>query len=256
MPATRVLMRAPDPGLSRAVISHIERRPIDFERATRQWEELGRIFAFCGWSRVLIEPQPGDPPCPDGVFVGDTVASVGGRVILTRSAIESRRPERAPARRTLAAARVRAVPIRRPGTLDGSDMLRIGDTVYVGMGGRTNRAGLAQVSDILRPAGITVVPVPLHKAVHLAAAVSALPDGTVLGYPPRVDDPSLFSDFLPVREPCGIHVVPLGDRRLLIAASAPETAELLESMGYEPILVDIGEFEKREGTLTCLFAPF
>ncbi len=238
------------------MVSHIERRPIDLERATQQWEELGRIFAQCGWSRVLIEPQPGDLACPDGVFVGDTVASLGGRVILTRSAVESRRPERTAARRTLAAARVRAVPIRRPGTLDGGDLMRVHDTVYVGMGGRTNRAGLAQVVDILRPAGLTVVPVPLHKAVHLSAAVSALPDGTVLGYPPRVDDPSIFSDFLPVREPCGIHVVPLGERRLLMAASAPETAELVRSLGYEPILVDIGEFEKREGTLTCLFAPF
>lgn len=254
---TRVLMRAPDPGLARAVVSHIERRPIDLARATRQWEELGRIFEACGWSRVLVEPHPDDPPCPDGAFVGDTVVSVGGRVILTRSAVESRRAERAAVRRTLSAAHVRVVPIRRPGTFDGGDLLQVRDTVYVGVGGgRTNRAGYAQVVDTLRRTGLGVVPVPLHKAAQLTAAVSALPDGTVLGYPPLVDDPSLFEDFVPVREPGGVHVVPLDGRRVLMAASAPETARLVERLGYEPIPVDIGEFEKREGTLTCLFASF
>ena len=62
--------------------------------------------------------------------------------------------------------------------------------------------------------------------LHLKSAVTALPDGTVVGYGPMVDVPSLFPRFLPVPEEAGAHVVLLGGGKLLMAASAPRTAEL------------------------------
>jgi len=55
-----------------------------------------------------------------------------------------------------------------------------------------------------------------------------------------------------VPEPAGAHVVLLGDNRLLMAASAPSSAELFAGLGYEPIVVDISEYEKLEGCVTCL----
>jgi dimethylargininase len=67
-----------------------------------------------------------------------------------------------------------------------------------------------------------------------------------------VDVPSLFPRFLPVPEEAGAHVVLLGGGKLLMAASAPGTAELYADLGLEPVLVDIGEFEKLEGCVTCL----
>jgi N-dimethylarginine dimethylaminohydrolase len=68
----------------------------------------------------------------------------------------------------------------------------------------------------------------------------------------EVDTPSLFPRFLPVPEPSGARVVLLGGSKLLMAASAPRTAELLAGLGHEPVPVDIGEFEKLEGCVTCL----
>ena len=67
-----------------------------------------------------------------------------------------------------------------------------------------------------------------------------------------MDDPAVFDRFLAVPEPEGSHVVLLGGGRLLMSSSAPVTAELFRSMGYEPVCVDIGEFEKLEGCVTCL----
>ena len=62
----------------------------------------------------------------------------------------------------------------------------------------------------------------------------------------------LFPAVRPVNEESGCHVVPLGADRVLIAASAPRTAELLDDLGFIPVVADISEFEKLEGCVTCL----
>ena len=249
-------MRPPEAGLRAAVVSLIDREPIVLERALAQWEGLRVTLEEAGWEVVLVRPGANDQPCPDGVFVGDAVVSIQGRVVLARSAVESRRPERAAIRRALARRHVRAVPIRRPGTFEGGDVVLVGDTVYVGVGSRTNRAGFAQIVRRFDGPTLRVVPVPLHKSVQLDSGVSALPCGTVLGYPPLVDDPSVFAEFLPVPDRTGAQVFPLGDGRVLVSASAPRSAETIASLGYEPVPLDISEFEKREGTIPCLLAPF
>jgi dimethylargininase len=142
--------------------------------------------------------------------------------------------------------------IWEPGTLDGGDVLKIGDTIYVGRGGRTNAAGVQQLRAAFEPLGAQVVAVPVNKVLHLKSAVTALPDGTVIGHIPKVDRPALFPRFLSVPEEAGAHVVLLGGPKLLMAASAPKTAELLTDLGFEPVVVDISEFEKLEGCVTCL----
>jgi dimethylargininase len=124
--------------------------------------------------------------------------------------------------------------------------------VYAGQGGRTNDEGIRQLRQALAPLGAEVRAVPVQKVLHLKSAVTALPDGTVIGYEPLVDDPQAFESFRPMPEEAGSHVVLLGDDRLLMAASAPESARLLERLGYKPVVVDISEFEKLEGCVTCL----
>jgi dimethylargininase len=139
-----------------------------------------------------------------------------------------------------------------PGTLDGGDVLKIGDTIYVGRGGRTNADGVQQLRAAFEPLGARIVAVPVSKVLHLKSAVTALPDSTVIGYPPLVDSFSPFPRHLAVPEESGAHVVLLGGGKLLMAASAPKTAELFTDLGYEPVPVDISEFEKLEGCVTCL----
>lgn len=253
----RVLMRRPAPGLGQAVVSLIDREPVDVARAIEQWEALRSALGAAGWEVVVVEEHEDDPPCPDGVFVGDAVMLLGDRVMLPRSAVESRRPERPAIRRALASRQVPITHMRRPGTADGGDVVQVGDSnrVFVGVGTRTNRAGLAQIVHTLGPES-EVVPVMLHKTVQLNAGLTALPCGTVLGYPPLVDDPSVFDTFVPVPEPGGAHAFPLGGSRVLVPASAPRSLATITDLGYEPVVVDISEFEKREGTMTCLLAPF
>jgi dimethylargininase len=100
--------------------------------------------------------------------------------------------------------------------------------------------------------GATVVPVAVTKVLHLKSAVTALPDGTVIGYEPLVDDKDIYDKFMAVPEEAGSHVVLLEDNKLLMSSRAPKTAAMLRDMGYGVVCVDIGEFEKLEGCVTCL----
>jgi dimethylargininase len=172
----------------------------------------------------------------------------GKTAVLARSGAVERRAETDGLAAALAGYDLRR--IEAPGTLDGGDVLKIGATVYVGRGGRTDDEGIRQLAAHLPDA--TVVPVPVTRVLHLKSAVTALPDGTVIGYPPVVDDPSVFDRFLAVPEESGSHVVLLGGNRVLMAAGAPGSAELFRRRGLAPVIVDISEFEKLEGCVTCL----
>ena len=230
-------------------MTHIDRTPGDGQLAMQQWHEYVRILEAAGWD--LVEVPPADD-CPDAVFVEDTVVMYRSVAVIARPGADARKPEIVDVDKVLASLGCSMNHISAPGTLDGGDVLKVGETVYVGRGGRTNAEGVRQLRAILAPLGATVVGVPLSKVLHLKSAVTALPDGTVIGYPPYVDDPGVFSRFLPVPEESGAHVVLLGGPRLLMAADAPHSAELFADLGYEPICVDISEFEKLEGGVTCL----
>ena len=146
---------------------------------------------------------------------------------------------------------LRTAAIRPPGTLDGGDVLQVGHTVYVGLGERTNADGIRQLGELLDPLGRTVVAVPLGEVLHLKSAVTALPDGTLLGLPDLLGDGPPPGIRVPPEE-TGAHVVPLGGEAVLIAASAPRTVDLVAGLGFRPVPVDIAEFEKLEGCVTCL----
>ena len=242
-------MRRPSPRLADGLLTHIERSSVDATSAAKQWEGYVGAFVGAGWRVTEVEPVP---ECPDSVFVEDTVVVYGDLAVIARSGAVERRSETQGTEKAVAELGYRIAHIEAPGVLDGGDVLKHAGTVYVGRSGRTNADGIRQLTEYLAPFGATVIAVPLTKALHLKSAVTALPDGTIIGYEPVVDDPTVFPMFLPVPEEPGAHVVLLGDGKLLMSSGAPETAALLQARGYEPVLVDIGEFEKLEGCVTCL----
>lgn len=249
MVTTKALVRRPSPRLAEGIITHIEREPVDVHLAYGQWGGYVQALVDAGWDTIEV-PEAID--CPDAAFVEDTMVVYRNVAVIASPAAIARQGEVFDAERVVESLGYSINRIRPPGTLDGGDVLKVGDTVYVGRGGRTNGEGIRQLRAILEPVGATVVAVPLTKVLHLKSAVTALPDGTVVGWAPVVDDPSLFPRFLAVPEESGAHVVLLGGDRLLIAADCPRSAELYSGLGYEPVVVDISEFEKLEGCVTCL----
>ncbi len=245
----KALVRRPSRRLADGIVTHLDRNPVDVDLAFSQWENYVAILVCHGWEPVEVEPLES---CPDSVFVEDTMVLFDRTAAVTRPGADERKPETAEAEKTIAASGYDVVRIEDPGTLDGGDVLKVGRTVYVGHGGRTNGEGIKQLRAALSPLGATVIGVPLTKVLHLKSAVTALPDGTIIGYPPLVDDVSMFPHFLPVPEEAGSHVVLLGDGHLLISTAAPRTAHLLAGLGWTPVPVNISEYEKLEGCVTCL----
>lgn len=246
---TLALVRRTSSRLADGLLTHIERQPVDIDRARRQWETYVALLREVGWA---IKEVPPLETCADSVFVEDTVVVFRDAAVITRPGNDARKPEILDVEPVVRDIGLHIHHIVEPGTLDGGDVLKVGDIIYVGRGGRTNQPGIDQFAAIVEPLGATVITVPMSKALHLKSAVTALPDGTIIGWEPVVDDISVFPTFLPMPEEQGAHVVIVDDRRLIMSANAPQSAALLRERGYQPLLVDIGEFEKLEGCVTCL----
>lgn len=246
----RALIRRPGPLLADGLVTHIERSPVDVVLAMEQWVSYVEALRQSGWE--VVEVPPADD-CADAVFVEDTVVMYADLAVIARPGADERRPETAATEQVLRDLGYRIAHITQPGTLDGGDVLKHDGTVWVGVGGRTNAEGVAQLADLLAPLGAEVIGVPNDKTLHLKSAVTALPDGSVIGYEPLVTDPAVWgARFVGVPEEPGAHVVLLGDTRVLMSTSAPETIGLLTERGLDVIAVDMTEFEKVEGCVTCL----
>lgn len=246
---TVALVRLPATNLDEGLVTHIARSVVDSELADEQWDAYVAALSDHGWDVVEV---PVAPDAADSVFVEDTVVIFGDTAVVARPGAESRRAEPEAVEATVAQLGLAIERITEPGTLDGGDVLKVGSTVYVGRGGRTNAEGIRQLRTIVARLGYTVVAVPVSKVLHLKSAVTALPDGTVIGFRPNVDDPNVFDRFMAVPEESGSAVVVLDASTVLMAASAPRTAEMIRDLGYSVVTVDISEFEKLEGCVTCL----
>ena len=245
----RLLVRRPSPLLAEGELTHLERVPVDAARALRQWSDYVEVFRDRGWEILEVEPADGQA---DGVFVEDAVIVFGDVAVLCRAGATSRRGEAPTIEAAVEASGLEIARIDAPGTLDGGDVLKVGRTVYVGASSRTNADGVAQLRAMVEPRGWTVVEVPVTKVLHLKSGVTALPDGTVVGFEPLVDAPAAFPVFAGVPEEHGTAVVVLDAQTVLMSADAPATEAAHRARGLEVVTVDVSEFEKLEGCVTCL----
>lgn len=243
------LVRPPAASLADGIVTFIDRQPLDLDLARRQWHSYVNLLAQNGFPPIEVAR---DDALPDSVFIEDAVVVFGDLAVVTNPWQPARNPEIVAAERTVRELGMEVARIASPATLDGGDVLKVGSRVYVGLTGTTDADGVARLAALIEPRGYTVVGVPVTKALHLKSAVTALPDGTVIGYGPVVDDPSVFPRFLEVPEEGGAHVVVLDEHSVLMSSAAPQTAELLRERGLRVETVDISEYEKLEGCVTCL----
>lgn len=255
MPNTpqRAIVRRPGPRLADGLVTHFEKSAVDLDLAREQWHGYVAALADTGWEIVEMAPADG---CPDAVFVEDVLVVHEDLAVVTNPGADERKPETEGVAELAESLGLTVARIEAPGTLDGGDVLRVRTpeqtTMYVGVGGRTNGRGIQQLAELMRPMGVRVQTVPVERALHLKSAVTALPDGTVIGWDPVVDDQGAFPRYAGMPEEGGAHVIQIGEDHLLMAASAPRTATLLRERGYTVTPVDISEFEKLEGCVTCL----
>lgn len=248
------LTREPERALDACELTYREREPIDATAAAAQHRGYREALEACG-ARVVVLPAVDE--YPDSVFVEDTAVVLDEVAVLTRPGVRSRRGEVSLIEPEVARLRT-VVRVEPPATLEGGDVLRLGRTLYVGLSPRTNASGAAALRRLAAPHGYEVVTVEPRRCLHLKTGCSGLDDETVLVNLVWLDD-AVFKGrevvTVDASEPWAANVLRVG-RSVCVSAAFPRTAEMLSSRGYDVRAVEVSEFAKAEGALTCMSLLF
>lgn len=243
------ITRAVSRSIVNCELTHLERIPIDLERARLQHHTYEETLRNLG---VEVHSLPEEPDLPDSVFVEDIAIVLDECALLTRPGADSRRPETKSIARALAHYRS-LFTIQAPGALDGGDVLTIGKTIFVGLSSRSNQVAIDQMRAFLVPYGYAVIGVQVTGCLHLKSAVTQVKADTLLVNPAWVDKVNFpgmkFIDIDP-SEQYAANALMVG-RTVLHQPAYPQTRARLELAGIHPVLVDASELGKAEGALTC-----
>jgi len=248
------ITRAVSPTLADCQLTHLPRDPINVTEAIAQHESYEAALRSLG---ATVVRAPEEPALPDAVFVEDTAIALDEVAVMTRPGAASRRSEIESMARVLGAYKP-LVRIEPPGTLDGGDVLRLGRRLYVGLSSRTNRAGIAQLEQLLEEWAYDVIPVPVSGCLHLKSAVTEVGEDLLLINDRWVAAECFGSMWMVTVAPGE----PDAANALLIGASViypthhPATAERLDRAGVRVVPVPCGELAKAEGGVTCCSVLF
>ena len=181
-----------------------------------------------------------------------------GAVILTRPGAVSRRGEVLQIRPTLEAVFGDISTIHPPGTLEGGDVMMVGTHFYIGLSGRTNEAGARQMIAILEKRGLTGSMVVLKEMLHLKSGVSYIESGNLLAYGEVFGKPEFKQfDILKINGSEAYAANSLWvNGTVLVPQGYSDTATAIESRGYSVRMLNVSEFQKLDGGLSCLSLRF
>ena len=242
------LVKPPAFSYAHALTSEANPRAVDIALARQQ--HLAYVTALRELGLQVTELAP-DEDFPDSCFAQDVALAIDGQLIVTRPGADSRRGE---PDAMMDALRSTGLPLQRivaPATLDGGDVLVTEDAAYVGLSARTNADAVAQLQGLLRR---KVVGVPLPAGLHLLSSCSYLGNGRVLITRECAACPELqgFEQFvIAPEEATAANVLVLGQHALM-PTGFPLTESALRSAGIQAHPLNMSEFEKRDGGVTCL----
>lgn len=206
---------------------------------------------------VQVTPLPADARHPDSTFVEDTAVVAGSAAILTRPGAPSRAGEVEAMRAALGEWFDDLAELRAPGTLDGGDVCQAGMHFVIGISSRTNAEGAAQLADWLARLGYSSAPVRIGTdptLLHLKSGMAWLGDERMVVVPSLANHPALDRyERIVVHEgeEYAANCVRLNDV-VLVPAGFPHIAETLDRLGYQMVQLDMSEFRKMDGGLSCL----
>lgn len=231
-----------------------DRPVLDVERARSQHAAYRDMLTDAGYDLTVVAA---DENCPDCPFIEDAAVVLDTFAIITRPGAPERQPETGPVADALSALML-IQAIGTPGIVDGGDVMKVGNTVFIGRSARTNDAGIAQFAELASADGLRVVAAPVSKVLHLKSAVVPLDDETIL-IASDCTDPSVFVGYRLIEKPPSEKhgsALRLHDGRVVVTANSPMTIGTLQGAGYEVGWADTTEFQKADGGLTCLSLLF
>lgn len=254
---SHAIVRPPAPTYAGGLTS-VDLGAPDFDLALAQHEQYCAALERCGLELIRLAP---DPAHPDSTFVEDTAILAAGAGIITRPGAPSRAGEVAAIRQALATRLDGLAEIAAPGTLDGGDICEADGEVFIGLSARTNEEGARQLAAWLAARGLGSSTVDIRgrrDILHLKSGIAYLGDRRLALIGSLADHPAFRGyEIVAVadEESYGANCVRVNDA-ILVASGHPLLSAALRGLGYELIELEMSEYRKQDGGLSCLSLRF
>lgn len=254
---SHVIVKTPCKNVLSGITSAPELGKPDYELALSEHAAYIKALKQCG---VDVTVLPADEDYPDSCFVEDVAVVTSKCAIVTNPGAESRKGETA----AIVPVLKKFYPeeqihrINAPGTLEGGDVMMVGDTFYVGESARTNKEGIRQFAGILAKYGFACITVPLEHVLHLKTGVNYLENGNLL-VSGEFCDKKCFESYhrfvIPEEEAYAANCIWVNGT-VLVPEGYPSVLGIVRELGYSTITVNTSEFRKIDGGLSCLSLRF
>ena len=248
------IVRTPGRSLAQGISTAKLGKPT-YERAVFQHQQYIAALQQCGVQVIVLEATEA---FPDAVFIEDTAVITPQCAVITNPGAQSRKGEEQGIRDILAEFIPRIEQIVPPATLEGGDVMQVGKRFYVGLSRRTNAEGAEQFRQLMTRYGYATTIVPLQHFLHLKTGLAYLEGNTLLVAGEFRDNP-LFDSFgkivIDEAEQYAANCIRVNDM-VLVPSGFPRTRAAIEEAGYQTLTVDVSEFRKLDGGLSCLSLRF
>jgi dimethylargininase len=253
VPFTHALLRSPGENLASG-LTRAGEGPPDFARALEQHERYCSGLADAGLSLTIL---PADPQHPDGCFVEDTALVTARGAVLMRPGAPSRRGEVGVIAAALEGLFGELAQVQSPHTVDAGDVCDADGHFLIGVSSRTDPGGAQALARLLGDFGYQCSIVDIRgsrELLHLKSGLAYLGDGCMLvtSSVPRIAALRGYALIdVPDEERYAANALRVNDR-VLIAAGYPRTRRLIEDLGLDALPLEMSEFRKLDGGLSCL----
>ncbi len=251
---TRAIVRKPARTMTRGLTTANLGTP-DYQKALRQHGGYVAALENCGLEVIMMPPQEG---YPDSTFVEDCAVVTGRCAVITRPGAVSRRGEQTSVEKALADFYDRVEHIVPPGTLDGGDVMQVGDHFFIGISARTNQSGARQLKRILCAYGYSAVFFQLREMLHLKTGLSYLEENRLIVSGEFIGH-LFFQQYciitIPEEEAYAANSLWVNGT-VLVPEGFAKTEKKLSDAGCTTCAVGVSEFQKLDGGLSCLSIRF
>ena len=245
MQSFTALVRPPGARFSQAISGHPQKKGIDQPKALIQHQNYVDALKQVGGKILSLPPED---LLPDSTFVEDTAFVFGETAFLCSAKEETRRNEVESVAKAL---NDHLKIINLEPYIDGGDILNTPQALYIGLSTRSNERAIQFLSQKI---GKKIISVPVVKGLHLKSAVSYLGNNVLLIDPERVENDA-FKNFqwieVEEKDSYAANCLALGNQ-IIMPAGFPTIREKIIQHGFETVELEMSEFEKADGGVTCL----
>jgi dimethylargininase len=251
---TNAIVRLPSSSIREGITSADLGKP-DYILALKQHSDYTETLIKLG---LVVDVLPANELFPDSTFIEDVALCTKTIAVITNPGAKSRNGETEGMRHILSSYFNTIEKIISPGTVEAGDIMMVGDHFFIGISGRTNNEGADQMIQILKNHGFSGSKIKLNKMLHLKSGVSYLENNIMLVCGEFIDNIAFkkYDRIVIDKDECYAANSLWINGKVLVPEGYPKTRTKIEGAGYNTILVDVSEFRKVDGGLSCLSLRF